>query len=191
MGLIQDESLLKILGGSRIAKVLGKRLIQFLAFSTALLLLFLPAKVGCCQVYLGTIANNPRFETSRIGTNLQHVSMEPQNPTKTVAYYSEVFDQTHASLERWHVIRTQHILDAIDVVAQEGQGMRSYLIQLAIEDQRNHGWPYWALLCGSLAKIGGEDARAMLMELAEDTKAPIHAREWADRALEGQITSPD
>lgn len=187
MAPIQGASLLKLLGGSRIVKVLGKRLMQVLAFSTTLLLLFLLAKVGYWQMPLVAIADNSRFETRGIGTNVQHISMKSQNPGKTVAYYSEVFDRTHASLERWHVIRPQHILDAIDVVAQEGQGMRSYLIKLAREDHRSHGWPYWALLCGSLAKIGGEDARAMLIELAENTNAPLHAREWAERALDGQL----
>ncbi len=191
MAPIQGEKLLKLLGGSKIVKILGIKLMQVLAFSTTILLLFLLAKVGYWQMPLAAIVDNSGIETSRIGTYLAHVSMEFQSSAKTIAYYSEVFTRTHISLERWHVIRTQHILDAIDVVAQEGPAIRSYLIQLAKEDRRSHGWPYWALLCGSLAKIGGEDARAMLMELAENTNAPFHAREWAERALEGRITSLD
>ena len=156
----------------------------------SLSLLFL-CTFGDWQMPPAQIYANLGFETKRIDTKVQNVSMASQILARTQSYYSEVFERVHASLERWHVIRTQHILDAIDVVAQEGPAMRSYLIQLAKKDRSIHGWPYWALLCGSLAKIGGNDATAILTELAEDANAPLHVREWANRALEGRITSPD
>lgn len=114
---------------------------------------------------------------------------KPESPDD--ARYEKIFREAHLSIERHHVIHTSHLADGIAAVVQEGPLIQPYLLKLAKGDRRRGGWPYWALLCGSLREVGGDEGRKALQELAADPQADWYVREYARRALEGTIVAPD
>ncbi len=115
-----------------------------------------------------------------------------ENSAQDSARFAQAFEQAHASLERWHVIRDEHLTEAIASLDHEGEAIAPYLIQLCrTERYRPRGWPFWALTCGTLARVGGEKGREALQDLSSDKKASIHARDWAKKALEGKLSIGD
>ena len=107
------------------------------------------------------------------------------------ARYEKVFLEAHDSIVMWHVISTDHLNAGIEAVAKEAPGIVPYLLKLANGDRTRNGWPYWALLCGSLQQVGGDEGRKLLHELAADPNAEAYVREYAKRALEGKLVAPD
>ncbi len=101
------------------------------------------------------------------------------------------FNNARHYLEQHHVIRSREIHAAIAMLTREDGRTLSYLLEIARQERRDHGWPYWALLCGALARLGGEQGRMALVQLANDPAATRHARHWAEKALLGDLSTPD
>jgi hypothetical protein len=109
-------------------------------------------------------------------------------PAKTSRVdYPSVFREAHRSVEQWHVIRRHHLVSAIESLSTHGEGIAPFLIRLT-ESERHaqRGWPFWALVCGTLAKVGGDEGATAMRNLKEDEKAYKHAREYAEKALGGE-----
>ncbi len=106
-------------------------------------------------------------------------------------YYARVFRKAHYELESSRVIFDWHIEHAINLVSQEGVDIMPYLLELAQGDRTRNGWPYWALLCGSIARIGGSEGLQMLIEIANDEDAADYVRYWAQNALSETVPSLD
>lgn len=107
------------------------------------------------------------------------------------ARHEKVFRDALRNIERWHVIRTTHLNTGIETVVKEAPGIIPYLLKLAKGDRTRHGWPYWALLCGSLQQVGGDEGQKLLHELATDPRAEPYVHECAKRALEEKLVAPD
>jgi hypothetical protein len=110
---------------------------------------------------------------------------------KTDARYAIVLREVHARLEAPHVIRTAHIKDAITSLAKEGQAITPYLLKLLREGSKEGaakehggGWPLWALVCGTLFEVGGEEGRAALSKILADPTTAKTVQVGADRAAE-------
>jgi len=121
---------------------------------------------------------------------------EQENPRANLqsennARHERVFREAHRNIERWHVIRTAHLNAGIETVVKEAPDIVPYLLKLAKGDRTRKGWPYWALLCGSLQQVGGDEGQKLLHELAVDPNAESYVRECAKRALEGKLMAPD
>lgn len=117
---------------------------------------------------------------------------KPSNSTpNNELHYAQVFRNAHYGIESWRVISDQQIDHAINLVSQEGAGMMPYLLKLAQGDRTSNGWPYWALLCGSIARIGGSEGLPMLIEIANDEDAAGYVRYWAQNALSELAAASD
>ena len=108
-------------------------------------------------------------------------------PKETPVDYQAVFLEAHGSVERWNVIRQHHLVSAIESLSAHGEAIVPFLIDLT-ESERyaQRGWPFWALVCGTLAKVGGEEGAVAMKNLKEDEKAYKHTREYAEKALAGE-----
>jgi hypothetical protein len=109
----------------------------------------------------------------------------------TDADFAMVLGKVHARLEAQHVIQTAHIKEAIQSLAKEGQAITPYLLKLLREGSKQGatkehggGWPLWALVCGTLSEVGGEDGRAPLTKMLADTATAKIVRFGADKATE-------
>ena len=118
-------------------------------------------------------------------TNSEH------NPSNAILnnelHYAQVFRRAHYRLESRRVIRSQDIDYAIDSVSQEGTGIMPYLLKLAHSDRTSNGWPYWALLCGSISRISSSEGLQILEEIAGDEDAADYVRYWAQKSLSEAI----
>jgi hypothetical protein len=101
--------------------------------------------------------------------------------------YNRLFRECEDSVTRWHIIRAEHLAPAIETLATHGATIVPYLSERCKSQRYTQtGWPFWALLCGALATIGTEDARAVLQDLRQDDKAIDYARNASERALAGE-----
>jgi len=101
--------------------------------------------------------------------------------------YAKVFRNAHAGVERWHVIRDHHLASPVESLSSHGPDICPYLIgPTTTERYAQHGWPFWALVCGTLAEVGGGQATIALEDLKEDTRAEKCAREYAEKARAGE-----
>jgi hypothetical protein len=110
---------------------------------------------------------------------------------KTDADYAMALRKVHARLEAPHVIQTAHVKDAITSLTKEGQAITPYLLNLLREGSKQGatkvhggGWPLWALVCGTLSEVGGEEGRAELTEILADPATAKTILYGADRAAE-------
>jgi hypothetical protein len=110
---------------------------------------------------------------------------------KTDADYATVLRRVHAGLEAPHVIQIAHVKEAIRALAKEGQAITPYLLHVLREGSKQGatkehggGWPLWALVCGTLSEVGGEEGRAELTKVLADPATAKTVRYGADRAAE-------
>lgn len=131
-------------------------------------------------------------------TNDEGASDGPSQPAVPVfaaeeeARLSAIFEDAADRLNRWHVIRTSHLQEAIDELATTSPEVGPWLLRLAMTAPRSDekGWPWWALLCGTLVRLQGDAARAALEDLAADPDAAAGPRRQARMALDGPMTAP-
>ncbi|MDD4891554.1 MAG: DUF192 domain-containing protein [Phycisphaerae bacterium] len=119
-------------------------------------------------------------------------------PELTAAECEQLLNTAIGQVEAHHAIAETYIVAAIQSLSANGPGMRKYLISVTQKagDKPGNVWPKWAVVCGTLGAMGGDDARAALRVLADNPIAPEHARDFAKRTLAGKwppaaATQPD
>ena len=140
---------------------------------------------GCANSTKQSSVQPQAITTEDISSDRGKIIQSPT--TANPADYAKVFRDAHASVERWHVIREFHLASAIESLSSHGADIRPYLIGLTKSERyEQRGWPFWALVCGTLAEVGGEQGAAAMKDLKQDAKAYKHAREYAEKVLAGK-----
>ncbi len=77
--------------------------------------------------------------------------------------YAMALRKVNARLEAPHVIKDAHVKAAIKSLVEQGQAITPYLLKLLGDGSKTGaangqgGWPFWAVVCGTLSKVGGEE----------------------------------